>query len=142
MKYCIFLMLVLFVFVFVVFVQGIVKVGVLYLLIGMMVIFEFIVVNVIQFVVDEINVVGGVLGKKFVIVKEDGVFDWFIFVIKVEKLFIQDWVVVVFGGWMSVSCKVMLLVFEKNKGLLFYLVQFEGNECSFNIIYIGVQFNQ
>ena len=68
--------------------------------------------------------------------------DWPTFATKAEKLLTQDKVATVFGGWTSASRKAMLPVFEKNKGLLFYPVQFEGNECSPNIIYTGAQPNQ
>lgn len=122
--------------------QGTVKVGVLHSLTGTMAISELTVANATQLAVDEINAAGGVLGKKLVIVKEDGASDWPTFATKAEKLLTQDRVAAVFGGWTSASRKAMLPVFEKNKGLLFYPVQFEGNECSPNIIYTGAQPNQ
>lgn len=122
--------------------QSTVKVGVLHSLTGTMAISELTVANATQLAVDEINAAGGVLGKKLVVVKEDGASDWPTFATKAEKLLTQDKVSTVFGGWTSASRKAMLPVFEKNKGLLFYPVQFEGNECSPNIIYTGAQPNQ
>ncbi|SMB78747.1 urea ABC transporter substrate-binding protein [Deinococcus hopiensis] len=122
--------------------QSTVKVGVLHSLTGTMAISEITVANAAQLAVDEINAKGGVLGKKIVVVKEDGASDWPTFATKAEKLLTQDRVAAVFGGWTSASRKAMLPVFEKNRGLLFYPVQFEGNECSPNIIYTGAQPNQ
>ena len=122
--------------------QDTVKVGILHSLTGTMAISEITVANAAQLAVDEINAKGGVLGKKIAVVKEDGASDWPTFTSKAEKLLTQDKVATVFGGWTSASRKAMLPVFEKNKGLLFYPVQFEGNECSPNIIYTGAQPNQ
>ncbi|WP_291426147.1 urea ABC transporter substrate-binding protein [Deinococcus sp.] len=122
--------------------QGTVKVGVLHSLTGTMAISEITVANAAQLAVDEINAAGGVMGKKIQVIKEDGASDWPTFATKAEKLLTQDKVAAVFGGWTSASRKAMLPVFEKNKGLLFYPVQFEGNECSPNIIYTGAQPNQ
>ncbi|WP_157451996.1 urea ABC transporter substrate-binding protein [Deinococcus aquatilis] len=122
--------------------QGTVKVGVLHSLTGTMSISEITVANAAQLAIDQINAAGGVMGKKIEVVKEDGASDWPTFATKAEKLLTQDKVVTVFGGWTSASRKAMLPVFEKNKGLLFYPVQFEGNECSPNIIYTGAQPNQ
>ncbi|GAA5500900.1 aliphatic amidase expression-regulating protein [Deinococcus xinjiangensis] len=122
--------------------QNAVKVGVLHSLTGTMSISEITVANAEELAVNEINAAGGVMGKNIEIVKEDGASDWPTFATKAEKLLTQDKVAVVFGGWTSASRKAMLPVFEKNKGLLFYPVQFEGNECSPNIIYTGAQPNQ
>lgn len=122
--------------------QGTVKVGVLHSLTGTMAISEITVANAAQLAIDEINAAGGVMGRKIVVVKEDGASDWPTFATKAEKLLTQDKVAAVFGGWTSASRKSMLPVFEKNGGLLFYPVQFEGNECSPNIIYTGAQPNQ
>ena len=122
--------------------QDTVKVGILHSLTGTMSISEITVANAAQLAVDEINAAGGVLGKQITVVKEDGASDWPTFATKAEKLLTQDKVATVFGGWTSASRKSMLPVFEKNGGLLFYPVQFEGNECSPNIIYTGAQPNQ
>ena len=92
-----------------------------------------------QMAIDEINAAGGVMGKKITPVIEDGASDPPTFAAKAEKLIKQDKVATVFGGWTSASRKAMLPVFESNKGLLFFAIQFEGNECSPNIIYSGAQ---
>ncbi|MFN3267060.1 MAG: urea ABC transporter substrate-binding protein [Deinococcales bacterium] len=119
-----------------------VKVGILHSLTGTMAISEITVANASELAIEEINAAGGVLGKKIVGIKEDGASDWPTFAQKAEKLIQQDKVVTVFGAWTSASRKSLLPVFEKYKSLLFYPVQFEGNECSPNIIYTGAQPNQ
>jgi urea transport system substrate-binding protein len=119
-----------------------VKVGILHSLTGTMAISEITVANATQLAIDEINETGGVLGKTISSVKEDGASDWPTFAQKAEKLIQQDKVVTVFGAWTSASRKSLLPVFEKYNNLLFYPVQFEGNECSPNIIYTGAQPNQ
>lgn len=129
-------------FFFQVYVVDIIKVGIMYLFFGMMVIFEMLLKDVVLMVIDDINVKGGVLGKKLELVVVDLVFNWLLFVEKVCQLLVQDKVVVVFGCWMLVLCKLVLLVFEELNGLLFYLVQYEGEEMFFNVFYIGVVFNQ
>lgn len=93
-------------------IDKIVKVGILYFVIGIMVISEIGFVQVEKFVIDQINEMGGVLGCKIEYIQEDGVSDWFIFVEKFKKLLVSDKVVVVFGCWIFVLCKVVLLVFE------------------------------
>jgi urea transport system substrate-binding protein len=118
------------------------KVGILHSLTGTMAISEITVANATELAIEEINAAGGVLGKKLEIVKEDGASDWPTFAQKAEKLIQQDKVSVVFGAWTSASRKSLLPVFEKYNSLLFYPVQFEGNECSPNIIYSGAQPNQ
>jgi urea transport system substrate-binding protein len=118
------------------------KVGILHSLTGTMAISEITVANATELAIEEINASGGVLGKKLEIVKEDGASDWPTFAQKAEKLIQQDKVSVVFGAWTSASRKSLLPVFEKYNHLLFYPVQFEGNECSPNIIYSGAQPNQ
>ncbi len=92
--------------------------------------------------IDEINASGGVLGRKLQPVVEDGASDPAMFSQKAQKLIQQDKVVTVFGGWTSASRKAMLPVFERFHNLLWYPVQFEGNECSPNIMYSGAQPNQ
>jgi urea transport system substrate-binding protein len=119
-----------------------VKVGILHSLTGTMAISEITVANATQLAIDEINAAGGILGKTISSVKEDGASDWPTFAQKAEKLIQQDKVVTVFGAWTSASRKSLLPVFEKYNSLLFYPVQFEGNECSPNIIYSGAQPNQ
>ncbi|MET0241011.1 MAG: urea ABC transporter substrate-binding protein [Sphingobium sp.] len=121
---------------------GDVKVGILHSLSGTMAISEVTVKNSTQLAIDEINAAGGVLGKKIATVVEDGASDPAIFAQKASKLIENDGVVTVFGGWTSASRKAMLPVFEKTQNLLWYPVQFEGNECSPNIMYSGAQPNQ
>lgn len=119
-----------------------VKVGVLHSLSGTMAISEVTVKNATLLAIDQINAQGGVLGKRIVPVVEDGASDPAIFSQKAQKLIQEDKVVTVFGGWTSASRKAMLPVFERFHSLLWYPVQFEGNECSPDIMYSGAQPNQ
>jgi urea transport system substrate-binding protein len=119
-----------------------VKVGILQSLSGTMAISEVTVKNAEAMAIDEINAAGGVLGKKIEPVVEDGASDPAIFAQKATKLVQENGVVTVFGGWTSASRKAMLPVFQRLKSLLWYPVQFEGNECSPNIMYSGAQPNQ
>jgi urea transport system substrate-binding protein len=119
-----------------------VKVGILHSLSGTMAISEVTVKNATQMAIDEINAAGGVMGKQITAVTEDGASDPAIFAQKASKLIESDGVSTVFGGWTSSSRKAMLPVFEKTGNLLWYPVQFEGNECSPNIMYSGAQPNQ
>jgi urea transport system substrate-binding protein len=122
--------------------QADVKVGVLQSLSGTMAISEVTVKNAEMMAIDEINASGGVMGQKIAPVVEDGASDPAIFSQKATKLVQSDKVATVFGGWTSASRKAMLPVFERLKSLLWYPVQFEGNECSPNIMYSGAQPNQ
>ncbi len=122
--------------------NGTVKVGVLQSLSGTMAISEVTVKNATVLAIDQINASGGVLGKKIVPVIEDGASDPAVFAQKAQKLIQEDQVVTVFGGWTSASRKAMLPVFERFHSLLWYPVQFEGNECSPDIMYSGAQPNQ
>jgi urea transport system substrate-binding protein len=119
-----------------------VQVGVLQSLTGTMAISEVTVKNATLLAIEEINAKGGVLGKQIDPVVEDGASDPSMFAQKAQKLIQQDKVATVFGGWTSASRKAMLPVFERFKSLLWYPVQFEGNECSPNIMYSGAQPNQ
>jgi urea transport system substrate-binding protein len=119
-----------------------VKVGVLHSLSGTMAISEVTVKNSTELAIEEINAAGGVMGKPVVAVVEDGASDPAIFAQKASKLIENDGVSTVFGGWTSASRKAMLPVFERTQNLLWYPVQFEGNECSANIMYSGAQPNQ
>jgi urea transport system substrate-binding protein len=92
--------------------------------------------------IEEINAKGGVLGKKLVPVVEDGASDWPTFAEKAQKLISVDRVATTFGGWTSASRKAMLPVFERNKALLWYPVQYEGLETSPYIFYTGATTNQ
>ena len=112
-----------------------VKVGVLHSLSGTMAISETSLRDVLLFAFDEINKKGGVLGKKIVPDVVDGASNWPLFAEKAKQLLEQDKVAVVFGCWTSVSRKSVLPVFEKDNGMLFYPVQYEGEELSKNIFY-------
>src|SRR5208283_4984672 len=122
--------------------SGKVKVGVLHSLSGTMAISETSLRDMLLFAFDEINKSGGVLGKQIDPVVVDGASNWPLFAEKAKQLLEQDKVAVVFGCWTSVSRKSVLPVFEKDNGLLFYPVQYEGEESSKNVIYTGAAPNQ
>ena len=119
-----------------------IKVGVLHSLSSFMAISEVSVKDAELLAIDEINKSGGVLGKKLVPVVEDGASDWPTFAEKAQKLISTDKVAATFGGWTSASRKAMLPVFERNKALLYYPVQYEGLEASPYIFYTGATTNQ
>lgn len=112
-----------------------VKVGVLHSLSGTMAISETSLRDVLLFTFDEINKAGGVLGKQIEPVVVDGASNWPLFAEKAKQLLEVDKTAVTFGCWTSVSRKSVLPVYEKNNGLLFYPVQYEGEELSKNIFY-------
>jgi urea transport system substrate-binding protein len=122
--------------------QETVKVGVLHSLSGTMAISETSLRDILLFTFDEINAAGGVMGKKIEPVVVDGASDWPLFAEKAKQLLDQDKVSVTFGCWTSVSRKSVLPVFEEKKGLLFYPVQYEGEEMSPNIFYTAEAVNQ
>ncbi|MGK7891195.1 MAG: urea ABC transporter substrate-binding protein [Leptolyngbyaceae cyanobacterium] len=119
-----------------------IKVGILHSLSGTMAISETTVVDAEELAIEEINAAGGVLGKQIEIVKEDGASDWPTFAEKAEKLIDQDGVVTIFGCWTSASRKAVKPVFESKDHMLWYPVQYEGQECSKNIFYTGAAPNQ
>jgi urea transport system substrate-binding protein len=123
-----------------------VKVGVLHSLSGTMAISETSLKDVLLFSFDEVNKAGGVKvgDKKFLIepVVVDPASNWPLFAEKAEQLLAKDKVSVVFGCWTSVSRKSVLPVFERLNGLLFYPVQYEGEELSKNIFYTAEAVNQ
>ncbi|MER7282395.1 urea ABC transporter substrate-binding protein [Dactylosporangium sp. NPDC000244] len=119
-----------------------IKLGFLNSLTGGMAISEKTVSNVLHMAADEINAGGGILGKKIQYIQEDGATDWPTFAEKTEKLLTQDCVGAIFGGWTSSSRKAVKPVVEKNNGLFFYPVQYEGLEASPNIYYTGATTNQ
>jgi len=121
---------------------GTVKLGFVNSLTGPMAISEKTVSNVLHMATDEINASGGIMGKKIVAVQEDGATDWPTFAEKTDKLLTKDCVAAIFGGWTSSSRKAMKPVVEKDNGLLFYPVQYEGLEASKNIYYTGATTNQ
>ncbi|NES94299.1 MAG: urea ABC transporter substrate-binding protein [Desertifilum sp. SIO1I2] len=119
-----------------------IKVGILHSLSGTMAISEKSVVDAEQLAIEEINQAGGVLGKQIQAVVEDGASDWPTFAEKARKLIDQDGVVTIFGCWTSASRKAVLPVFEDKQHMLWYPVQYEGQECSNNIFYTGAAPNQ
>ena len=119
-----------------------IKVGILHSLSGTMAISETTVVDAEMLAIDEINAAGGVLGKQIIPIKEDGASDWPTFAEKATKLIDQDKVVTVFGCWTSASRKAVLPVFEAKQHMLWYPVQYEGQECSQNVFYTGAAPNQ
>lgn len=119
-----------------------IKVGILHSLSGTMAISEKSVVDAEMLAIEEINKAGGVLGKQIEAITEDGQSDWPTFAEKAKKLIDQDKVATVFGCWTSASRKAVLPVFESKKSLLWYPVQYEGQECSNNIFYTGAAPNQ
>ena len=119
-----------------------IKVGVLHSLSGTMAISETVLKDTVMMTVDEINAKGGVLGKKLEVVVVDPASNWPLFAEKAKQLLTQDKVAVVFGCWTSVIRKSVLPVFEENNGLLFYPVQYEGEELSKNVFYTGAAPNQ
>ena len=119
-----------------------VKVGVLHSLSGTMAISETVLKDVALMTFDEINASGGVLGKKIEPVVVDPASNWPLFAEKARQLISQDKVAAVIGCWTSVSRKSVLPVFEELNGLLFYPVQYEGEELSKNVFYTGAAPNQ
>ena len=119
-----------------------IPVGILHSLSGTMAISEVSVKDSELLAIDEINKAGGVLGKQLKPVIEDGASDWPTFAEKAQKLISTDKVAATFGGWTSASRKAMLPVFERNKALLYYPVQYEGLEASPYIFYTGATTNQ
>ena len=119
-----------------------IKVGVLHSLSGTMAISETSLKDVALMAIDEINANGGLLGKKLEPVVVDPASNWPLFAEKARELIQKHDVSVVFGCWTSVSRKSVLPVFEELNGLLFYPVQYEGEESSYNVFYTGAAPNQ
>jgi urea transport system substrate-binding protein len=119
-----------------------IKVGVLHSLSGTMAISETTLKDTVLMLIEEQNKKGGLLGKKLEPVVVDPASNWPLFAEKAEQLLVKDKVAVVFGCWTSVSRKSVLPVFEKHNGLLFYPVQYEGEESSRNVFYTGAAPNQ
>jgi urea transport system substrate-binding protein len=122
--------------------QDTVKIGVLHSLSGTMAISETSLKDVVLMAADEINEKGGVLGKKIEPVVVDPASDWPLFAEKAKDLITKDKVAVTFGCWTSVSRKSCLPVFEEYNSLLFYPVQYEGEEQSLNVFYTAASPNQ
>ncbi|HDL8053648.1 TPA: urea ABC transporter substrate-binding protein [Yersinia enterocolitica] len=119
-----------------------IKVGILHSLSGTMAISETPLKDMALMSIDDINAHGGVLGKQLEPVIVDPASNWPLFAEKARQLLTQDKVAVVFGAWTSVSRKSVLPVFEELNGLLFYPVQYEGEEMSPNVFYTGAAPNQ
>src|SRR4051812_35021816 len=119
-----------------------VTVGQLHSATGTMAISETGSIQAEQLAIDQINAMGGVLGRKIEVIKEDGASDWPTFAEKAKKLLVNDKVGTVFGCWTSASRKAVLPVFEKENGMLYYPTFYEGLEQSKNVIYTGQEATQ
>jgi urea transport system substrate-binding protein len=119
-----------------------VTVGQLHSATGTMAISETGSIQAEQLAIDQINAMGGVLGRKIKVIKEDGASDWPTFAEKSKKLLINDRVAAVFGCWTSASRKAVLPIFEKENGMLYYPTFYEGLEQSKNVIYTGQEATQ
>ena len=119
-----------------------IKIGVLHSLSGTMAISETTLKDTILFMIDEQNKKGGVLGKKLEAVVVDPASNWPLFAEKARELITKVKVAVVFGRWTSVSRKSVLPVFKELNSILFYPVQYEGEESERNVFYTGAAPNQ
>ncbi|MAD47431.1 MAG: urea ABC transporter substrate-binding protein [Oceanospirillaceae bacterium] len=119
-----------------------IKVGVLHSLSGTMAISETTLKDTVLMMVEEQNKKGGLLGKKLEPVVVDPASNWPLFAEKTRELLEKEKVDVIFGCWTSVSRKSVLPVIEELNGLLFYPVQYEGEESSYNVFYTGAAANQ
>ena len=122
--------------------QDTIKVGVLHSLSGTMAISETTLKDTILFLIDEQNKKGGVMGKKLEAVVVDPASNWPLFAEKARELITKEKVAVVFGCWTSVSRKSVLPVFKELNSILFYPVQYEGEESERNVFYTGAAPNQ
>jgi len=119
-----------------------IKVGILHSLSGTMAISETTLKDVMLMLIEEQNKKGGLLGRKLEAVVVDPASNWPLFAEKARELLQKDKVAAVFGCWTSVSRKSVLPVFEELDGLLFYPVQYEGEESQRNVFYTGAAPNQ
>src|SRR5450432_1424213 len=122
--------------------QDTIKVGILHSLSGTMAISETTLKDVMLMLIDQQNKKGGLLGKKLEAVVVDPASNWPLFAEKARELLQKDQVAAVFGCWTSVSRKSVLPVFEELNSILFYPVQYEGEESSKNVFYTGAAPNQ
>ncbi len=122
--------------------QDTIKVGILHSLSGTMAISETTLKDTMLFLIDEQNKKGGVLGKKLEAVVVDPASNWPLFAEKARELITKEKVSVVFGCWTSVSRKSVLPVFKELNSILFYPVQYEGEESERNVFYTGAAPNQ
>lgn len=119
-----------------------VEVGILHSLSGTMAISETGSVEAETLAIEQINAMGGVLGRQIEIIQEDGASDWPTFADRSRKLLGEDNVAAVFGAWTSASRKAILPIFERENGMLFYPTFYEGLEQSPNVIYTGQEATQ
>lgn len=119
-----------------------VTVGQLHSATGTMAISETGSIQAERLAIEQINAMGGVLGRQIKIIQEDGASDWPTFAEKARKLLVSDKVATVFGCWTSASRKAVLPVFEKENGLLYYPTFYEGLEQSKNVFYTGQEATQ
>ena len=119
-----------------------IKIGILHSLSGTMAISETTLKDVMLMLIDEQNKKGGLLGKKLEAVVVDPASNWPLFAEKARELISKDKVAVVFGCWTSVSRKSVLPVFKELNSILFYPVQYEGEESERNVFYTGAAPNQ
>jgi urea transport system substrate-binding protein len=119
-----------------------IKVGILHSLSGTMAISESTLKDTVLYMIDQQNKKGGLLGKKLEAVVVDPASNWPLFAEKARELISQDKVAAVFGCWTSVSRKSVLPVFKELNSILFYPVQWEGEESEKNVIYTGASPNQ
>src|SRR5437016_5435054 len=122
--------------------QDTIKVGILHSLSGTMAISETTLKDVMLMLIDEQNKKGGLLGKKLEAVVVDPASNWPLFAEKARELIGKDKVAAVFGCWTSVSRKSVLPVFKELDSVLFYPVQYEGEESERNVFYTGAAPNQ
>ena len=122
--------------------QDTIKVGVLHSLSGSMAISETTLKDTVLMMIEEQNKAGGLLGRQLEAVVVDPASDWPLFAEQTRELITQEGVDVIFGCWTSVSRKSVLPVIEELNGLLFYPVQYEGEESSKNVFYTGAAPNQ
>ncbi|EWH03731.1 urea ABC transporter substrate-binding protein [Halomonas sp. BC04] len=119
-----------------------IKVGILHSLSGTMAISETVLKDTVEMLIEQQNEQGGLLGRQLEAVVVDPASNWPLFAERARELLAQHEVDVVFGNWTSVSRKAVLPVFEELNGLLFYPVQYEGEESSENVFYTGAAPNQ
>jgi len=119
-----------------------IKIGILHSLSGTMAISEAVLKDTVLMLIADQNKRGGLLGRKLEPVVVDPASDWDVFAKEARELLTQEKVAVVFGCWTSASRKSVLPIFEELNGLLFYPVQYEGEESSRNIFYTGAAPNQ
>ncbi len=122
--------------------QSEVTVGILHSVTGTMAISETGSIQAEKLAIEQINAMGGVLGRKIKIIQEDGASDWPTFAEKAKKLLVNDKCATVFGCWTSASRKAVLPVFEQYNGMLYYPTFYEGLEQSKNVIYTGQEATQ